>query len=135
MYVKALKLSDNVVSNIVRLLEIRLDVLVHRAGLTLPFRATRQLTNHGYILVNNKNINTCSYEYNVGGVFRIHPKYTNSTLIKQNILNSELDVPEHIGCCYQYLMFKLIKIPKHTNKTYPVTMNPESITEFHSGRY
>ncbi len=122
-----MKFNGNVAPNIVRLLEIRLDVLVHRIKLTLSFRATRQLINHGYILVNNKEVNICSYEYNVGDVFRIHPKYINSMLIKQNPLNSELDVPKHIGCCYRYLTFKLIKIPKYTNKTYPVTMNPESI--------
>ncbi len=86
--------------------------LVHRAKLAPSFRATRQLINHGYILINNKEINICSYECNVGDVFRIHPKYINSMLIKQNILNSELNVPEHIECGYRYLVFKLIKIPK-----------------------
>ncbi|PIM96627.1 30S ribosomal subunit protein S4 [Candidatus Hodgkinia cicadicola] len=135
IYIKALKLNGNVALNIVRLLEMRLDVLVHRAKLAPSFRAARQLINHGYILVNNKEINICSYECNVGDVFRIHPKYINSMLIKQNILNSELNVPEHIECIYRYLIFKLIKTPKYTNKTYPVPMNPESIVEFYSGRY
>ncbi|PIM95879.1 30S ribosomal subunit protein S4 [Candidatus Hodgkinia cicadicola] len=135
VYIKALKLNGNVALNIVRLLEMRLDVLVHRAKLAPSFRAARQLINHGYILVNNKEVNICSHECNVGDVFRIHPKCINSMLIKQSILNSESDVPKHIECCYRYLTFKLIKTPKYTNKTYPVTMNPESVVEFYSGRY
>ncbi|PIM95586.1 30S ribosomal subunit protein S4 [Candidatus Hodgkinia cicadicola] len=83
IYLKALKLKGNVALNIVRLLEMRLDVLVHRSGLAPSFRSAKQLISHGYILVNDKKIDICSYECKVGDVFRVHPNHINSELIKK----------------------------------------------------
>ncbi|PIM96200.1 30S ribosomal subunit protein S4 [Candidatus Hodgkinia cicadicola] len=135
VYLKALQLKGNVALNIVRLLEMRLDVLVHRAGLAPSFRAARQLINHGYILVNDKKVNICSYECRIGDSFRVHPQYINSELIKKNVLSFELNVPKHIECTYRYLTFKLLEVPEYTKNTYPVRMSPESVVEYYSGRF
>ncbi len=132
-YEKASKYKGNVAKNLIRLLELRLDVLVHRAGLSSSFRAARQLINHKHILVNNKIVNTCSYECKPGDIFRIIPKYINSAMLKHNLLLPKPKIPNHITSNYKYLKFKVTKIPEYNGEIYPTQMCPELIVEFYSG--
>ncbi len=131
-YKQALKYRGNVAHNLIRVLELRLDVLVYRSGLTPSFRAARQLINHGHVLVNNLKVNICSYECKLGDIFRILPKYINLKIIKQNMLSNPRSAPSHVICNYKYLMFKLIGTPKYDGSLYPTPMSPELIIEFYS---
>ncbi|MFP3038327.1 MAG: 30S ribosomal protein S4 [Candidatus Hodgkinia cicadicola] len=94
---KALKYKGNVSHNLIRLLEMRLDVLVYRACLAKSFRSARQLINHGHVLVNNRKVNICSFECKPGDVFRVNPSFVNAPVVKQAVLEAERDVPPHIG--------------------------------------
>jgi small subunit ribosomal protein S4 len=58
---------------IIQLLELRLDNIVYRSGLTQTRRAARQLVSHGHIQVNQKNVNLPSFRAKAGDVITIHP--------------------------------------------------------------
>ncbi|MFP3038904.1 MAG: 30S ribosomal protein S4 [Candidatus Hodgkinia cicadicola] len=110
-YKKALKLQGDVGFNLIRLLEMRLDVLVRRVNLTSSFEAARQLINHGHILVNNRKVNVCSFECKPGDVFRVNPKFINASTIRMSVLTNTDKVPEYINANYKYLSFNLYKTP------------------------
>jgi len=52
--------------NLLRLLERRLDNVVHRIGFAVTRRAGRQLVRHNHVLVNGKRVNVPSYQVKPG---------------------------------------------------------------------
>ena len=60
--------------NLVRLLEMRLDSMVHRAGLAPTIFAARQFVGHGHIEVNGKRVDIPSYRVRPGDVFNVREK-------------------------------------------------------------
>jgi len=60
--------------NLLILLESRLDNLVYRMGFAPTRRASRQLVNHGCVLVNGKKIDIPSYICKVGDEIALKPK-------------------------------------------------------------
>ncbi len=133
VYKKALKYKGDISLNLVKLLEMRLDVLVYRACLARSFRAARQLVNHGHILVNNRKVNICSFECRPGDVFRINPNFVNALVVKQSVLETERAVPQHVSVNYKYLASTLVSIPIVSGSLYPVSMCPELVAEHYSG--
>lgn len=69
---KADKIVGNKSLNMLRLLELRLDNVVYRLGLTSSRPHARQIVNHGGILVNGKKVNIPSYQLKINDV--IEPK-------------------------------------------------------------
>lgn len=60
--------------NLLRLLEIRLDNVIYRAGFTSSRRESRQLINHGHVLVNGSKVDIPSYRVKPGQVIEIRQK-------------------------------------------------------------
>ena len=60
-YAEAAKRSGKTGSNLLQILESRLDNVVYRAGLTRTRRASRQLVTHGHFLVNGVRVDVPSY--------------------------------------------------------------------------
>ncbi|MBQ1448401.1 MAG: 30S ribosomal protein S4 [Erysipelotrichaceae bacterium] len=63
------------------MLESRLDNLVYRMGFARTRRQARQLVNHGHILVNGKKVDIPSYEVKPGSVIEIREKSRNLQII------------------------------------------------------
>jgi len=82
----ASSMTGSKTENLLRLLELRLDNLVYRAGLATSRSAARQIVNHGHILVNGKKVSIPSYRLKVGDV--IIPK--NTDRFKELSLNSNI---------------------------------------------
>ena len=57
--------------NLLKLLESRLDNLVYRMGLARTRRASRQVVNHGHIMVNGKKVNIPSYQVRPGDTISV----------------------------------------------------------------
>lgn len=68
---KASKMKGVAGENLLFLLESRLDNLVYRMGLSTTRRGSRQLVNHGHILVNGKKVDIPSYTCKVGDVISV----------------------------------------------------------------
>lgn len=60
-YLKAVKTKGVTGTNLLVLLESRLDNVVYRLGLAKTRRGARQLVNHGHILVDGKKVDIPSY--------------------------------------------------------------------------
>jgi small subunit ribosomal protein S4 len=58
---KARRLKESTGIALLQMLEMRLDTVVFRLGWGNSIAASRQLVNHGHILVNDKNINIPSF--------------------------------------------------------------------------
>lgn len=84
-YEIAEKMEGQAGSNLIVLLESRLDNVVFRMGLASTRREARQLVNHGHFLVNGKKVNIPSYRVKVGDVISLRDKSKSSEKFKSNI--------------------------------------------------
>ncbi len=60
--------------NLLFMLERRLDNVVYRAGFSTSRRQSRQLVNHGHVLVNDQKVDIPSFQVKVGDVVTIKDK-------------------------------------------------------------
>lgn len=74
--------------NLLIMLESRLDNIVYRMGIGKTRRASRQIVNHGHILVNGKRVDIPSYQVKPGDVIGIHPSSVNHPVIKECLENT-----------------------------------------------
>ncbi len=70
--------------NMLRLLELRLDNVVYRAGLGATRPQARQFVNHGHIKVNGKRVNIPSYRVRKGDVIEFKEKTRDNALVQWN---------------------------------------------------
>ena len=81
-YAKASKMEGMVGSNLMILLERRLDNVVFRMGFGRTRRETRQIVDHKHILVNGKCVNIPSYLVKAGDVIEVKEKCKSSQRYK-----------------------------------------------------
>lgn len=68
--------------NLVRILEQRLDSVVHRLGFAASRAQARLLITHGHILVNGRKTDIASYRVRQGETIEVRPKSREMTAIK-----------------------------------------------------
>jgi small subunit ribosomal protein S4 len=68
---KASNQKGNKGTNLLLLLERRLDNVVFRAGYAATIPAARQMARHGHILINGKKVNIPSFQVRVGDVISV----------------------------------------------------------------
>ena len=85
LFQKASKMKGVHGENFLRLLEARLDNVVYRMGMAPTRRASRQLVNHGHILVNGSKVDIPSYEVMPGDVISVKEKSLEHPVIKNSI--------------------------------------------------
>jgi small subunit ribosomal protein S4 len=71
--------------NILRLLELRLDNVVYRAGWAATRPQARQFVSHGLIQVDGKRVNIPSFTLDKGQVVSLSEKGRNMIVIQHNI--------------------------------------------------
>lgn len=71
--------------NLLKLLESRLDNIVFRMGLSTTRRGSRQLVNHGHLLVNGKKVNIPSYNCKPGDVIEVREKDKELAILKTSL--------------------------------------------------
>ena len=70
-YAKASKMNGMVGTNLMILLECRLDNVLFRMGLGRTRKETRQIVDHKHILVNGKPVGIPSYQVKAGDVIEV----------------------------------------------------------------
>ena len=78
--------------NLLILLESRLDNIVYRLGFGNTRRASRQLVNHGHILVNGKKVNIPSYQLKPRDEISIKEKSLEHPVIKESMENMDTKI-------------------------------------------
>ena len=73
-YERAERMKGITGSNLLILLERRLDNVVYRLGFSSSRRQARQWVRHGHFLVNGKKVNIPSYQVDIGDVIEIKEK-------------------------------------------------------------
>lgn len=92
---RAQKMQGDVNTNLLTILETRLDNIIFRAGLANTHRLARQLVNHGHFLVDGVKTDIPSYTVKTGQVIKVKE----NKLVKQYWLNLllKLDKVETAG--------------------------------------
>ncbi len=81
-YAKASKMNGIVGTNLMILLECRLDNVLFRMGFGRTRKETRQIVDHKHVLVNGKQVNIPSYQVKAGDVIEIKEKFKSAQRYK-----------------------------------------------------
>jgi small subunit ribosomal protein S4 len=125
---KAKKVRGKTGEHLLRLLEMRLDNVVYRLGLTPTRAMSRQLVSHGHVLVNDKKVNIPSYQTIAGDIISLNGKITASADLKSRLDSLEISPPawlKRTGTIGQVLSF-----PKRDEIDSPI--NEQLIVEYYS---
>ena len=82
-YLKASKKAGSAGENFLVMLESRLDNIVYRMGFARTRRASRQLVNHGHVLVDGKKVDIPSFQVKRGQVIEIRERAKNLSVINE----------------------------------------------------
>ncbi len=94
---KARRLQGSTGTNLLQLLEMRLDNIVFRIGFAPTIPGARQTVNHGHITVNGRPVNIASYQCRPGDVIGVRQREASRKLVETNLQFPGLsNVPAHI---------------------------------------
>ncbi|MBC6416088.1 MAG: 30S ribosomal protein S4 [Bdellovibrionales bacterium] len=88
--------STHWMSQLVSLLERRLDNVIFRLGFAPSIPAARQLVVHGHVLVNNKKVDIPSFIVKENQEVSIKEKSLKNQLVLQGLQNPRLDMPDYL---------------------------------------
>ena len=83
-YKEAKRLKGPTGTNLLELLEARLDCVVYRLGFAATIPAARQIVNHGHILVNNRLVDIPSFICKPGDNIQVRERDQSKKLITEN---------------------------------------------------
>ncbi len=129
------KIADNMKgvtgTNLLRILESRLDNMVYRSGFAGSRAQARQLVTHGHLLVNGKPVDICSYRVKPGDVISIKEKSKELTKIAESLNGVEVrKVPEWIELNKGELQAVIRDLPARDQLTHP--MKEQLVVELYS---
>ena len=81
-FAKASRMRGQIGTNLMVLLETRLDNVLFRMGFARTRKEARQIVDHKHVLVNGKCVNIPSYEVKVGDTIEIKEKFKTSQRYK-----------------------------------------------------
>ena len=80
--------------NLLRLLELRLDNVVHRLGFAASRRESRQMVAHGHFQVNGRKVTVPSFLVAVGDVVQLRPSSKMAARVDDNLNGGRGQVPQ-----------------------------------------
>ena len=83
--------------NLLRLLELRVDNAVWRAGFAATRPQARQLVNHGHFLVNGKKVDIPSYQLKTGDVVSVKERSRELIIIQHAVDTISHPIPEWLS--------------------------------------
>src|SRR2546421_12356578 len=99
LYAKANHQPGITGENLLRLLELRLDNVVFRAGFASSRNQSRQFVRHGHVDVNGKRVSIPSYTVRTGDVVTLRDKAKNMIVIRHNIDTLDRQEPQWLEVC------------------------------------
>ena len=131
MFEKAEKMPGLVGTNLMQLLELRLDNVVFRLGYARTRRESRQVVTHKHVTVNGRVINIPSYKVQPGDVIEIKEKSKSLQRFKDIAeANKGISVPAWLEGDAEKLSGKVVEIPLREQIDVPV--NETLIVELYS---
>lgn len=131
-YDKARRMSGVVGTNLLVLLETRLDNLVYRAGFARSIRQARQMVNHGLINVDGKKVDIPSYPVKPGQVISLRENHRANEMFKQSFQEiKSFDLP-YIEKSFDNWSVTLTRMPLREELPYKDEVNETYIVELYS---
>ena len=93
LYEEANRQSGITGENLLRMLEMRADNVVFRAGWGASRAQARQLVRHGHVLVNGKRVTIPSYRVRKGDTVALKDKARGMILVRHNLDTLDRQVP------------------------------------------
>ena len=116
-------------TNLLIMLESRLDNIVYRMGLAKTRRASRQIVNHGHILVNGKRVDIPSYQVKPGDTVSVRGSSQNHPVIKE-CLESHLGTVSFVTFDAKKMSGTYVRYPEREELNAEV--NESLIVEFYN---
>nr|AHZ58064.1 ribosomal protein S4 [Tmesipteris elongata] len=85
---------------LLQLLEMRLDNIIFRLGMSPTIPGARQLVNHRHILVNDHIVDIPSYRCKPNDIITVRDHKNSQELIKKNMISSIDEIPNHLNLSY-----------------------------------
>jgi small subunit ribosomal protein S4 len=85
LYAKAAREKGITGENLLRMLELRLDNVVYRAGFASSRNQARQFVRHGHVAVNGKRVTIPAYTLRRGDVLTLRDKAKRMIVIRHNL--------------------------------------------------
>ena len=131
MYEKAERMPGLVGTNLMQLLELRLDNVIFRLGFARTRRESRQVVTHRHVTVNGKIVNIPSYKVQPGDVIEIKEKSRSLQRFKDiTEANAGVSIPAWLEGDAEKLSGKVLEIPLREQIDVPV--NETLIVELYS---
>ena len=130
-FAEAERLAGSTGENLLRMLELRFDNLVYRAGLADSRSQARQLVNHGHFAVNGRNSNIPSMVLKTGDIVSVRTSSRTHEYFK--ILAPELgrkNVPTWLSLDTAVMTARVLREPGRLDIDTPV--QEQLIVEFYS---
>ena len=111
-YEKARRMNGVTGSNLMSLLESRLDNVIFRLGFARTRKEARQTVSHGHIFVNGHRVDIASYRVRPGDVVAVAPKAKDMLVIKSALVSAEnRQVPSWLELDIEKLQGTVLNIP------------------------
>ena len=131
LYEKASRMQGLVGTNLMQLLELRIDNIVFRLGLARTRREARQVVTHRHVLVNGKIVSIPSYKCEPGDVIEIKEKSKSLQRFKDILeVTGGQSVPSWLEGDIEKMTGKVIEVP--SREVIDVPVNETLIVELYS---
>ena len=127
---KAQRLGGVTGTNLLMLLESRLDCVVFRLGFAPTITGARQLVNHGHITVNGKKVDIPSFRVMIEMTVGIREKSRKIPMIADGAANPAHRAPEYIERLVNSFEGKVVATPNL--ETIPFKANTQAVIGFYS---
>lgn len=117
-------------SNLLMLLESRLDCVMHRLGFAPSIQAGRQLVNHGHVLVNGKKVDTASFQVKPGMTISIRERSRKVPMIADGAASGVTGLPEYLERAADSFEGRMITVP--SLESIPFKANTAGVIGFYS---
>lgn len=98
-------------TNLLMLLESRLDCVVHRLGYAPSILAARQLVGHGHILVNGKKVDRPSFRVEPGMTIGIRERSKKVPMIEEGVEHPPTAIPDYLDRAARSYEGKMVSLP------------------------
>jgi len=117
-------------TNLLMLLETRIDCTVYRLGFAPTLPAARQLVNHGHIQVNGKKVDRPSFRVKSAMVVSVREKSRKIPIILEGVTTQRGELPEYLEREPQAFEGKMVATPNL--ETIPFKTSTAGVIGFYS---
>lgn len=117
-------------TNLLLLLESRLDCIVHRLGFAPTISAARQLVSHGHILVDGKKVDRASFRVMPGMTIGVRERSKKMPMIAEGVEHPPVAMPDYLDRASNSFEGKMTALPNA--ETIPFKAETAGVIGFYS---